>query len=270
VVPPEAGFFEADRVTALEDVAQEVSFALDAFARRAAQAELQRVHKLDAMARLTGGIVHNFNNLLSVMLSYSRMMLSELSEDHPLREDVAEIHRAGERGAAMTRQLLAFSRQRVVESRRFDLNDFLAGMEPMVQQVLGEKIQLSLRITAGTLPIHADPGQIEQALLNLVVNARDAMPRGGTLAIATSRAGHLHLPGQAVLSVSDTGVGMGDETRARLFEPFFTTKERAAGLGLATVFGIVRQAGGWIFVDSEVGRGTTVRIQLPMAAGGDD
>ncbi len=245
-------------------------------ARADLEAQLRQAHKMDAIGRVARGIVHDFNNLLSVVLSYSRMILSDLPGDHPVREDVGEIHKAGERAAALTRQLLAFSRQQIAQPRVVDVNEIIGGMERMVRRVVGDRVELELQLTSPLAPVKADPGLLEQVLLNLIVNARDAMPDGGRIVVTTTPTiladsdAHVDLgvtPGpHVVLSVADTGVGMSADAQARLFEPFFTTKERADGLGLASVFGIVRQAGGWIGVRSAPGQGSTFDIHLPAAA----
>jgi signal transduction histidine kinase len=241
--------------------------------------QLRQSQKLEAVGRLAGGIAHDFNNLLSVILSYAEMLIADDAFSARGRAELEEIKRAGERAADLTRQMLAFSRQQVLEPKIIDLNDILANLHKMLGRVLGEDIELKLLPARQLGLVLADPGQLEQVIMNLVVNARDAMPQGGKLTIATSNveldqayAGeHLGvMPGPYVLlSVSDTGVGMDKATQARIFEPFFTTKEmgKGTGLGLSTVFGIVKQSGGNLLVYSEPGLGATFKIYLPQAKG---
>jgi CheY-like chemotaxis protein len=233
---------------------------------------------MEAVGRLAGGVAHDFNNLLSVILGYAEISLQDLRPGEALRDDIAEIKRAAERGAGLTQQLLAFSRQQVLAPRVLDLAEVVAGTENMLRRLVGEDVDLNLLAAPGAAWCRVDRGQVEQVVMNLVVNARDAMPAGGQIAIETSAVelgaayAHHHLeaaPGPYVLlSVSDTGAGMDAATQARIFEPFFTTKEKGkgTGLGLATVFGIVKQSGGHLSVDSRLGGGTTFKVYLPRVA----
>ena len=273
-----------ERTAELTRANEDLTRALDE-RRRTEQAlvkseeQLRQSQKLEAVGRLAGGIAHDFNNLLSVILSYAEMLIGDEAFTARGRAELEEIKRAGERAADLTRQMLAFSRQQVLEPKIIDLNDILANLHKMLGRVLGEDIELKLLPARQLGLVLADPGQLEQVIVNLVVNARDAMPQGGKLTIATSNVeldqgyanDHLGVsPGPYVLlGVSDTGVGMDKATQARIFEPFFTTKEmgKGTGLGLSTVFGIVKQSGGNLLVYSEPGMGATFKIYLPRAQG---
>jgi PAS domain S-box-containing protein len=244
------------------------------------EAQLLQSQKMEAIGRLAGGIAHDFNNLLSVIISFSEMLIEDAERDHlpaNVTSDLDEIKKAGLRAADLTRQLLAFSRQQVLAPKLVDLNDIVAGMEKLLRRVIGADITLRVVRSSDGVLVKVDPGQIEQVIMNLVVNARDAMPRGGKLTIEVSRAdlgeefaaAHRGIkPGAYMqLAVTDTGTGMSKEVQAQIFEPFFTTKEKGkgTGLGLSTVFGIVQQSGGTVWVYSEPGHGTTFKIYLPVA-----
>ncbi len=240
--------------------------------------ELRQAQKIEALGRLAGGVAHDFNNLLTVILSYSAMLAKSLPPEGRGRRDVEQIERAAERAAELTRQLLAFSRRQVLEPKALDLGATVRGMDAMIRRLIGEDIAVWIITTDVGSPVVADAGQIEQVVMNLVVNARDAMRGGGVLKLITERV-ELDAPAAAeigiaagaysTLSISDTGTGIDEQTKAQLFEPFFTTKPRGegTGLGLSTVMGIVEQSGGHIRVDSELGRGTSFRIYLPATTG---
>ena len=232
--------------------------------REALQQQLLQSQRLETVGQLAGGIAHDFNNLLAVILNYADFVRDELPDGSHVREDVDEIYRAADRAAALTRQLLLFSRREVARPQVLDLNDVVTDTERLLGRALGKNVELSTSLADGLWPVMADAGQLEQVLMNLAVNARDAMPDGGTITIETGNA-ELE-PGRYVsLSVTDTGSGMSPEVAAHAFEPFFTTKghSQGTGLGLSTTYGIVEEAGGDIRIDSEEGRGTAVRVYLP-------
>lgn len=247
--------------------------------RRRLEVQLRQAQKMEAIGRLAGGLAHDFNNIMTVIQAYAHFLRAKVRTDEPLREDIDEICKAAERAEHLTRQLLAFSRKSMVELRQLNLNHLVLDMKNMLGRILGEEVDLEVSDAPSLWPVRADLGQMEQVLTNLVVNARDAMPRGGKLTIETANvdiAGETDSarsdgsPGQyVVLRVTDTGEGMPPEVQERVFEPFFTTKKpgRGTGLGLATVYGIVKQAGGFITLDSEVGKGTRIQVHLPRLRG---
>jgi two-component system cell cycle sensor histidine kinase/response regulator CckA len=254
-----------------------VGISLDVTDRRSLEAQYHQAQKMEAIGRLAGGVAHDFNNLLTVILGYCEMLLSDLDPDDVRQQDIAAIQKAGLSAAGLTRQLLAFSRKEIIEPTLLDLNVVMAEMRPLIVRLIGENVKVVLRQEPELAVVKADRGHMEQIVMNLAVNARDAMPQGGTLTIKTDNVeldedyAKMHFgvkPGfYAALTVSDTGTGMTPEVQGRLFEPFFTTKElgKGTGLGLATVHGIVARSGGSISVYSEIGRGTTFKVYLPRA-----
>jgi len=250
-------------------------FAEDVTERRVLERQLRMAAKMEAVGRLSGGIAHDFNNLLGVIIGYSQVLRRKVGPDSPLREYVEEVEKAGQRAVSLTRQLLAFSRQQILTPAVLDLNTLVTDMEKMLPRLIGEDIAVSIQLDPTLGRVKADHGQIEQVVMNLAVNARDAMPGGGKLIVKTANAmfdenyARHHAgakPGQYVmLAVSDSGVGIAAGTLAHIFEPFFTTKEvgKGTGLGLATVYGVVKQSGGYIWVDSAPGKGATFQIFLP-------
>jgi PAS domain S-box-containing protein len=253
----------------------QLAVLLDITGRRQLEEQLRQAQKMEAVGMLAGGVAHDFNNLLTIITGYSQLILNNISLEDPNRHSVEQIMKAGERAAALTKQLLAFSRRQVLQPKVLDLNKLVSSLATMLQRLIGEDIDLRLVLPPELGRVSADPGQVEQVLMNLVVNARDAMPKGGILTVETANkrldenyAGrHIAVkPGDYILlAVSDTGAGMDQATQSRLFEPFFTTKGsgKGTGLGLSTVFGIVKQSGGSVEVYSETGRGTSVKVYLP-------
>ena len=254
----------------------------DVTERKRLEEQFLQAQKMEAIGRLAGGIAHDFNNLLTAILGYSDLLLSQFSPGDPSRGDLEEIQKAGERAASLTRQLLAFSRQQMLEPKVLDLNALLVNLQRMLRRLIGEDIAFTGRFDPELGPVRADPVQIEQAILNLAVNSRDAMPRGGELVIETRNVlleapmdlGRAAIqPGRySMIEVRDTGTGIDPAVRDRIFEPFFTTKEKGkgTGLGLATAYGIVQQSGGHILCESEPGQGTRFRIYLPTSGGVPD
>lgn len=255
--------------------AAKVVLAFDITERHQLEEQLRQAQKLETVGRLAGGVAHDFNNLLGVIIGYAEIIKAKARDNDPWREDLEEIDKAAKRAAALTRQLLAFSRKQVLQPEVLNLNELIAGTEKMLRRLIGENIDLVVSLDAALGRIKADPGQIEQVIMNLAVNARDAMPRGGKLTIetrnvdmdavqATQRLAVVAGP-HVLLAVTDTGSGMNEATLGQIFEPFFTTKElgKGTGLGLASVYGIVKQSGGGILVDSEEGQGASFKIYLP-------
>ena len=255
-----------------------IAFVSDISQRKALEEQLQHAQKMEAVGRLAGGVAHDFNNMLTVISGYNRMLLDELAAQDPLRSYVEEALTAADRAAELTNQLLTFSRRQIVQPRVVSVNNVIRGSEKMLGRLIGEDIEVVFLLNAEAGNIKVDPGHLEQAIVNLAVNSRDAMPLGGRLTVETSNVdldenyarSHVGVrPGEFVLiAVSDNGTGMDAATRLHIFEPFFTTKEKGkgTGLGLATVYGIVKQAGGDIWVYSELGRGTTFKLYFPRVA----
>jgi two-component system, cell cycle sensor histidine kinase and response regulator CckA len=256
-------------------VRQILGVAIDVTDQRRSELLLTQAQKVEAIGRLAGGVAHDFNNIFAVIMGYGQLAERQIGSEHPARPRLDQMLKAAERAAGLTRQLLAFSRKQVMQPKVLDLNVVVADTQKMLGRLIGEDIDFVTHVAPGLGTVKADPGQIEQVILNLAVNARDAMPKGGTLTLETANvdfdadyaAAHppMKAGGYAMLAVSDTGIGMDTETQRRIFEPFFTTKPegQGTGLGLATVYGIVKQSDGYILVESEPGRGTTFKMYLP-------
>ncbi|HEX6278618.1 MAG TPA: PAS domain S-box protein, partial [Pyrinomonadaceae bacterium] len=277
---------EDGKPVGIQGIGRDISERLAAQeALRSSEEQLRQAQKLESIGILAGGMAHDFNNMLTAINGYSDLVLRKLSPDDPIRKNVEEIRKAGERSAELTRQLLAFSRRQILQPQALNLNETIEETTSLLRRLIGEDITVTTRLHADLWKVEADPGQLSQVLMNLAINARDAMPKGGSLMIETSNvvldekyaSRHVEVaPGRYVMfAVSDTGLGMDEETKRRVFEPFFTTKSvgRGTGLGLSTVYGIVKQSGGNIWVYSEPDRGTTFKIYLPEAGAenyGDD
>lgn len=257
-----------------------LSIARDITERKYLEEQLRQAHKMEAIGKLAGGVAHDFNNLLTAILGYSELMLVKMEAENPYRDSAKEIKKAGERAASLTQQLLAFSRKQMLKPKTLNLNEVVKGIENMLMRIIGENISFISELDSELKHIKADPGQVEQIILNLSVNSGDAMQKGGELTIKTGNkdvdAQYCSLipdsrPGRFVcLSISDTGEGMTKETIRHIFEPFFTTKKVGTGLGLSVVYGIIKQHNGWINVYSEAGKGTTFNIYFPIVTPGTD
>lgn len=251
--------------------------SIDVTEGRSLEEQFRQAQKMEAVGRLAGSVAHDFNNLLSVIIGHSTILLEDLKPIDPMCEDLKAIKNAGERGSALTKQLLTFSRQQAIAPRLVDLNESVRDSEGMLRRLIGEDVELLTQLARSLSNVKADSGQIDQVVMNLIINARDAMPDGGKITIETKEVvldssyatAHFGVePGPYVmLAVSDTGIGMDKQTQARIFDPFFTTKEpgKGTGLGLSTVFGIVKQSGGIVWVYSEPGSGTTFKLYFPKA-----
>ncbi|MCG3180328.1 MAG: Sensor histidine kinase RcsC [Phycisphaerae bacterium] len=279
----EADSFDEHEMGLLAELADDLAFGARVLRTRKrldiTQEQLRQAQRLEAIGRLAGGVAHDFNNLLTVIMGYSELAMRTLGPDMPIAEHLKEIHACSQRATTLTRQLLAFSRRQILDPRNADLNEIVAGVTRVLKRIIGEDIDLSTIPTPDLWTVRVDPGQMEQVLMNLATNSRDAMPHGGRLIMETHNItldasyAQTHpevVPGDYVmLAVSDNGCGMNAQTMARIFEPFFTTKEKGkgTGLGLAMVYGIVKQSGGHIWAYSEPGDGTTFKILLPRVPG---
>ena len=278
------GGYSGGEQNKIEILTQAAGVLYDSYRRQQREAfleqQLRQAQKVEAIGRLAGGVAHDFNNILTAILGHTDLLLDQVTENPKLQESLEQIKKSGQRAAGLTQQLLAFSRKQILQPKVLDLDTVVSGMESMLQRLIGEHIELITSSHAEHSCVKADSGQLEQVLMNLVVNARDAMPNGGKVMIETSNVAVdadnvSQLEGLAsgkyvLLAVSDTGTGMTPEVKARMFEPFFTTKKQGegTGLGLPTCYGIVKQSGGYIDVSSEVGHGSTFRIYLPQVESG--
>lgn len=254
-------------LAAVRDITERIELEKERRAR-SLQARQEQSHRLESLGQLAGGVAHDFNNLLGVILNYTTLIGRTVEDDETLAADLGEIRAAAERGAALTRQLLTFARRDVVHAEPVEINDVVEGVASMLSRTLGEHIELTLQLGRPPLVVMVDRHQLEHVLLNLAINARDAMTSGGTLVIRSARERRPEVADDdVVLRVADTGTGMPPDVVARAFEPFFSTKDHSegSGLGLATVYGIVRRSGGSVQLDSQVGAGTTVTIRLPAS-----
>ncbi len=268
-------YFFTGTLISLDGRPSVVGMAIDVESQRRLEEQLRQSQKMEAIGQLAGGVAHDFNNILTVILSNADILLGGLGPEDPRREELQGIREASQRATSLTRQLLAFSRKQMLRPKVVNLNSVIVNLENMLRRLIGEDIELITLLEPGLWLVEADLGQVEQMVMNLVVNARDAMPQGGKLAIETGNMevgddfAHAHYPivpgGYVMLVVSDNGIGMSPETRERIFEPFFTTKQRSkgTGLGLSTVYGIVKQSGGFIWAHSEPGKGATFKVYLP-------
>jgi PAS domain S-box-containing protein len=266
-------------LSVVRDVTEHRQAAEALAALRQRDEQLRQAQKIEAIGRLAGGVAHDFNNVLTAIMGYADLLLDEFSGDDPRRQDIAEIKKAAERAAALTRQLLAFSRKQVLQPVELDVNSIIGGIDRLLRRLLGDEVEVVFDAGADLPRVTADPGQLEQVLINLAVNSRDAMPEGGRVTVATravtiAKSDAVRLtpmpPGHYVaLSLTDTGAGIDPDVLPHIFEPFFTTKPqgKGTGLGLATVYGIVKQSGGFIFVESANGSGSTFTVYLPAVAG---
>jgi two-component system, cell cycle sensor histidine kinase and response regulator CckA len=273
------GSADAQVVTRALRYARERSALRRALVER--EEQLRQAHKMEAVGRLAGGIAHDFNNVLTAIIGYADLLRDQFEDGDQRRADVEEIRRSADRAAALTRQLLAFSRRQVMQPRVLDLQAVVVGLERLLRRLVGTDVVIELEAAPGVWPVRADQGQIEQVLMNLAANARDAMPEGGRLVVATHNVEIEHpnprdlpglKPGQyACLDVTDSGTGIPEDVRPHIFEPFFTTKEqgKGTGLGLATAYGIVKQMGGGIYLEPSETRGTRFRIYFPRVPGPD-
>ena len=262
---------ETGKITGISSIARDIT------ENKRLEEQFLQSQKMEAVGRLAGGVAHDFNNILTAILGYSDLLLAQMNSTHPMYKSISEIRRAGEFAASLTHQLLAFSRRQSLQLKILDINDVVNSIEKMLKRLIGEDIQIMTVLDTSVGKIKADAGQLEQVVLNLAVNARDAMPKGGVITIQTTNTkffgddlSHINElpPGNYVkLMISDTGSGMSDEVKKHLFEPFFTTKDqgKGTGLGLATCYGIVKQCGGHIVVDSTIGQGTTFQIYFPVS-----